>query len=189
MPPEIFKIQEELNEKDSNFDHTELPEDIRQIVKETIVDNWLRCLDPEKSKGRCLQVSHELMNNLAAIGKIPFVHSKLVFRHQPKPHFWLYVDGFHIDLTARQFSPLEQCPKVWKLEDFDSSEYYYVERGRGLVLFKLVPFNKKSFFANVARGIFLSSWNKSKTIASSAIRKGYRILSIFIARKFHPEVH
>ncbi len=170
MLSEIQKIQDDKNEIDLKLDHTELPEAIWQVVKETIDDNRLRCLDPKKSIGRCLQVSHELMNNLAAIGKTPFVDSKIIFRKTPKPHFWIAVDGFHIDLTARQFNPLEQCPKVWKQEDFDTSDYYYVVRGRGLTLFKLVPFNKSSFFVFTVRQLIFRYKIKVKNIIAPIIK-------------------
>lgn len=172
MLSEQLQTDDAINSSELELDSTELPEAILQVVNETIANNNSKCLDPINSRGRCLQMSHELMHNLAAIGKIPFVDSKLLFRQKPKPHFWLCVDGFHIDLTARQFNPFEQCPKVWKQENLDSSEYFYVVKGKGLVLFRLIPFNKRLFFENQIRIILRSSKNKIKSLITLVSRKG-----------------
>lgn len=121
-----------------------LPETIRQCVEETIAANISTCLDPVKAKGHCLRMSDLLMLNLAEAGKKPFVDCKIIHTKKPYPHFWIYVDGWHIDLTAKQFNPDEPCPKIWKDEDCNLNSLYTVERGKGTVLFKLVPFNNKA---------------------------------------------
>jgi hypothetical protein len=121
-----------------------LPETIRQCVEETIVANTFTCLDPLKAKGHCLRMSHLLMLNLAEEGKRPFVDCKIIHTKKPYPHFWIYVDGWHIDLTAKQFSPDQPCPKIWKDEDCNLTSLYTVERGKYTVLFKLVPFKDSS---------------------------------------------
>ncbi|WP_147205816.1 hypothetical protein [Segetibacter aerophilus] len=136
-----------LNNHYSHFsvsEGLELPESIRQCVEETIAANPSNCLDPIKAKGHCLRISDLLMLNLAEQGKKPFVDCKIIHTKKPYPHFWIYVDGWHIDLTARQFDPNAPCPKIWKDEDCNLSSLYSVERGRGTVLFKLVPFMRKS---------------------------------------------
>ncbi|MCW3080802.1 hypothetical protein [Segetibacter sp.] len=126
------------------YEGFELPETIRQCVEETIAANVATCLDPLKAKGHCLRMSDLLMLNLAEAGKKPFVDCKIIHTKKPHPHFWLYVDGWHIDLTAKQFNPDAPCPKIWKDEDCNLSSLYAVERGKGTVLFKLVPFKEKS---------------------------------------------
>lgn len=32
-----------------------------------------------------------------------------------KPHHWAEIEGYGVDLTARQFDKNEPCPKIWKL--------------------------------------------------------------------------
>ncbi|HEX8378582.1 MAG TPA: hypothetical protein VF602_12255 [Pedobacter sp.] len=141
------------NSFDLKVEYPELPEAILKVVEETITNNS-KCLDPDKAKGRCLQISHELIFNLAIIGKTPFTECKLIFKPKPHPHFWVYVEGWHIDLTARQFNPFEQCPKIWKHEKSESKGLYNVVRGKGLVLFKLVPFDKKIDFFWYVKSFF-----------------------------------
>jgi hypothetical protein len=55
------------------------------------------------------------MYNLSEEGKDlinPFINCKIIYRKRQQPDFWLFVDGWHIDLTAKQFDPDESCPKV-----------------------------------------------------------------------------
>jgi hypothetical protein len=136
--PRIWDI---LNNCELKLEYPDLPETIRQSVEETMLKNISRCLDPIKAKGNCLRISDELMLNLSEVGKKPFIDCKIIHAKKPQPHFWIFVDGWHIDLTARQFDPKEPCPKIWKHEEIDSSSLYTVEKGKGPVLFKLVPFD------------------------------------------------
>jgi hypothetical protein len=113
---------------------------IQQSIEKTISKNSLRCFDPQGSKGHCLRISDELMWNLVELGKKkPFVECKIIHRRKPNPHFWVCVDGLHIDLTARQFDPEEPCPKIWREEKALSKGLYSVEKGKGLILFQLIP--------------------------------------------------
>lgn len=134
-------IWDHLNNCELAFNCPDLPEEIKRSVEETIKRNIPQCLDPIKAKGHCLRLSNELMLNLANEGKLPFVDCKIVFTKRPQPHFWILVDGWHIDLTARQFNAYEPCPKIWKYELSDEKILYSVEKGKGLILFKLVPFH------------------------------------------------
>jgi hypothetical protein len=162
----------------------ELPETIKKCVDETIAANVSTCLDPVKAKGHCLRMSDVLMLNLAEAGKKPFIDCKIIHTKKPYPHFWIYVDGWHIDLTAKQFNPDEPCPKIWKDEDYNVSGLYSVERGRGTVLFKLVPFKKKS--------VTTYSMVVINRIAKTAFRKHYydlknSVIDFFGTRRKHED--
>lgn len=136
------KIWDDFNNCELTIEHADLPETVRQIVEETIANNTSQCLDPIKAKGQCLRMSDELMLNLSQVGKRPFIDCKIIHTKKPYPHFWLFVEGWHIDLTARQFNPHEPCPKIWKQKEINSNSLYSVEKGKGLVLFQLVPFRE-----------------------------------------------
>jgi hypothetical protein len=154
-----FRTWDDANICELMIQYPELPETIRQSIEETISNNASRCLDPIKAKGQCLRMSDELMLNLSERGTEAFADSKIIFTKKPYPHFWIYVDGWHIDLTARQFDPEAPCPKIWKGDEISSSNLYYVEKGKGLVLFQLVPFNQRSKAVNSIQrlSLFLKS--------------------------------
>ena len=123
--------------------YPDLPEWIAEVVKETIAKNSSQCLDPVKAKGNCLRMSDQLLYNLSEVNKeaiVPFVNCKIMFRKKPHPHFWLLVDGWHIDLTAKQFDRNEPCPKIWRDGETNLGNVYTVEKGRDMVLFYLTPF-------------------------------------------------
>jgi hypothetical protein len=146
-------IWDNLNNCQLQFDYPDLPETIRKCVEETIAANISICLDPKKAKGQCLRISDLLMLNLAEVGKRPFIDCKIIHTKKPHPHFWIFVDGWHIDLTAIQFNPKEPCPKIWKNEGFNPTGLYTVERGRGKVLFQLVPFSQQQLAVYPIRGL------------------------------------
>lgn len=135
------RIWDNLNNCELAFEYPDLPEDIKKSIEKTIERNIPQCLDPAKAKGHCLRISNELMLTLAEAGKKPFVDCKIIHARNPQPHFWILVDGWHIDLTARQFNTGERCPKIWKHEEVNVKDIYFVEKGKGLVLFQLVPFH------------------------------------------------
>jgi hypothetical protein len=170
MIPEKLRISDSIDNSHLKVEYPELPEAIMNVVEETIANNS-RCLDPDKARGRCLQISHELIFNLAMIGKTPFTETKLVFTQKPNPHFWIYIDGWHIDLTARQFNPFEPCPKVWKHDTSESGGLYNVVKGKGLVLFKLVPFDKKTNLAHNINEIFVSLKTKQSRLVALILKK------------------
>jgi hypothetical protein len=136
-------IGEEVNNSKIEADYCGIPRMIRRCIDETIKENRSQCLDPIKAKGNCLRISHELMFKLSEVGKSPFVDCKIIHSKKPYPHFWLLVEGWHIDLTAKQFNSQESCPKIWKHETVLADTLYTVEKGKGEVLFKLVPLNRE----------------------------------------------
>lgn len=154
------KIWDELNNCDVSIEYPDLPEAIRQSIETTITNNISRCIDPVKAKGQCLRMSDELMLNLSEAGKKAFIDCKIVFTRHPQPHFWIYVDGFHIDLTARQFNPHAPCPKIWKQNS--SHNLYSVEKGKGLVLYHLVPFKEGTVPVNSVGASYLFVKSKLK---------------------------
>ena len=156
------KIWDDLNNHELTIEHPELPETIRQSVEETILNNPSRCLDPVKAKGQCLRMSDELMLSLAERGKEAFLDSKIIFTKKPYPHFWIMVDGWHIDLTARQFNSNEPCAKIWKHNEKSSHDLYFVQKGHALVLFQLVPFNESKIPAKSIKGFSLILRSKLK---------------------------
>jgi len=163
-----------MSSKKHNFnikttvEYFETPDWIQQSIENTIAKNGSRCLDPKGSKGHCLRISDELMWNLVELGKKkPFVECRIIHRRKPDPHFWISVDGLHIDLTARQFDPEEPCPKIWREENASAKELYAVEKGKGLILFQLVPLNAKQSTFSKIRPLFRTLKSFAKTTMQS----------------------
>jgi hypothetical protein len=167
MTRETLKIWDNLNNCELTFDYPDIPETIKHVIEETISKNALQCLDPVKAKGNCLRISDQLMMNLYEVGKKPFVDCKIIFAKKPHPHFWILVDDWHIDLTARQFNPKEPCPKIWKHQEADSNSFYSVEKGKGLVLFQLVPLNASPKPVNIFKSLFHLLKNRGKKVVTS----------------------
>jgi hypothetical protein len=171
MTTDKHQICDNFDNWKTQFDYPDFPEKIKQCIIETIENNLSRCLDPVKAKGQCLRVSDELMLNLADQGLRPFVECKIVHTRQPKPHFWVYINGWHIDLTAKQFDPQEPCPKILKDDEVNVENLFVVKKGRGKVLYKLVPFQEKSVFVfeikRIARLLKINKmWSNVKTAYS-----------------------
>ncbi len=140
------KVWDNFQNCELKIEVPDLPDWIIKGVEETIVGNYSQCLDPVKAKGNCLRVSNQLMYNLSEVGKDlvkPFDNCKILHTKKPQPHFWIFVDGWHIDLTARQFNENERCPKIWKDGEINVKNVYSVEKGKSSVLFYLAPFEKE----------------------------------------------
>lgn len=139
------KLWDNVQNCEVKIEIADLPEWIKEGIETTIAKNILECLDPVKAKGNCLRMSDQLMYNLYEVGKesiSPFINCKILYSIKPRPHFWLFIDGWHIDLTARQFNPNESCPKIWKDGEMHLKDIYSVEKGKYPVLFYLTPFKK-----------------------------------------------
>lgn len=69
----------------------------------------------------CVMASKSLIAELAAAG----MKGELVGSYE---HAWVLVDGFNIDLTARQFDENEPCPVLRLLETMSDEEFKEFER-------------------------------------------------------------
>jgi hypothetical protein len=123
---------------------------ITTAIQKTLTED---CKDPVKVKGKCMMVSFQLFNNLVELGNLkPYEQVKILHAKNPKPHFWVWVEGYHIDLTAKQFEESEECPKIW-IND-TRKDLYEVRKGKGEVLFRLKKMGKNKNILSKIKSFF-----------------------------------
>lgn len=83
-----------------------IPSFIIQATNKVLQDDpWFA--DSVDCEDTCVMASKQLIDELKAIG---ISGAKMIGDFF---HAWVYVDGWNIDLTARQFDKDAPCPKIW----------------------------------------------------------------------------
>jgi hypothetical protein len=86
-----------------------LPNHIREVLVSVMMDIRQRGINPEDpcdADGRCVVLSEDLIRKFTE----KFIDSRMV---GTSTHAFVKVEDYYIDLTARQFNPMEPYPKIW----------------------------------------------------------------------------
>jgi hypothetical protein len=106
------------------YNTTDLPAYIQAAI-EYVYDKHPEYKTPRGARGNCVMATDfllfkcdELLGEELCDGRMVAVDDF----YEKGPHAWADIEGWQIDLTARQFNPNEPCPKIWKLHTMNTFE-------------------------------------------------------------------
>ena len=112
------------------YDISDLPELMQKAITK-LIQKYPEIATRDGSKGRCVKISDELLIEMDEINMYNcnchceklsecshLVNGDVVGNGDPiMPHHWVWVDGWNIDLTARQFDENDLFPKIWRNDE------------------------------------------------------------------------
>lgn len=83
----------------------ELYEPILEVLKSNT-----HFFDPLLCEGFCISATHQLLMLVYLSLRI----KGSMIKTETPGHYCAHINGWNIDLTARQFEPSDDCPKIWQ---------------------------------------------------------------------------
>ncbi len=91
-----------------------LPEFI-QIAIDRVLKLRPEFMTQEGACGNCQLASEMLLYHLPLVWiDEAYLDYYFIDNTNLRGHVWCVIQGWNVDLTARQFDPLEPCPKIWR---------------------------------------------------------------------------